>query len=295
LRNLEIDGQGRAVDGVEAGYGDTPVHHITLENLYIHDQGASNQENGISSFATAWDWTIRNNVIERAGTGIYLGNSTGSDPFIRGTIEGNVIRNTRGYSMQIKHQRWRPEHGGMPPEGSATVIRFNTFVKAAGSSMGEDARPNLLLGHLPLEGPGSSDRYLVYGNTFLDNDSDDEPLFQGEGNIDFFENVLLNGYRGICAWIRPHNDVPREVRIEHNTFLCSGPALVIEGGSPMHMQRARGNAIFSDDGTPLVGSSDDNFVAALVEASFLLGTDLRPLPGGLVARDGSHYGAYTSP
>jgi hypothetical protein len=278
LRNLEIDGEGRAVDGVEAGYGDTPVHHITLESLYLHDLGATNQENGISCFATAWDWTIRNNVIERAGTGIYLGNSNGRDPFIRGTIEGNVVRNTRGYSMQIKHQRERPEHEGTPPDGSVTVIRGNTFIKAAGSSLGEEARPNLLLGHVPLEGTGANDRYLVEGNTFLENQSDDEPLFQAEGNVDFTGNVLFNSYRGACVWIRPHNDVPREIRVERNLFLCSGPAVVMQGGSLMHAQVARANVIFSDDGEPVVGAGEDNFTANLAEAPFLLSDRLEPLP-----------------
>jgi hypothetical protein len=270
VRNLEIDGQGLPVDGVEAGYGDTPVHHITLENLYIHDNAATNQQNGISSFATGWDWIIKRNLIERTGTGIYLGNSNGADPFIRGTIEGNVIRSTRGYSMQIKHQRPRPRHPGMPPDGSETIIRHNVFAKSSGASIGEDARPNLLLGHLPLEGYGANDRYVVHGNTFFENESDDEALVQAEGNVELSGNLLINGHRGICAWIRPHNDAPREVRIHHNTFVCQGPAIVIEGGSLMHAQVATRNRIFSDDGTPAVGVGADNLFGNLTDARFLV-------------------------
>ncbi len=321
VRNLELDAQGLPVDGVEAGYGDTPVHHVTIENLYIHDNAVSNQENGISSFATAWDWTIRNNFIEHTGTGIYLGNSTGTDPFIRGTIEDNVILAPRGYGMQIKHQLPRPRHAGMPPDGSATIIRRNLFVKAEGATLGEEGRPNLLVGHLPLEGYGAHDRYLIYANTFFENQTDDEALFQGEGNIDFYDNVLINSFAGIGVWIRPHNDVPRDVQIHENTFLCAGPALVIEGGGLMYAQTARGNAIFSDDGAPAVGPPGvigDNSIGSLMDARFLLAdpsfdlqlADLHPLPGMLVAppsretarqdfdgriRVSAYYGAFAGP
>jgi hypothetical protein len=270
LRNLEIDCEGRPVDGVEAGYGDTPVHHVTLDRLHIHDCGTTNQENGISSFATAWDWTIKRNVIERTGTGIYLGDSNGEAPFIRGTIEDNVILDPRGYAMQIKHQLERPEHEGIPPDGSFTVIRRNVFAKTQRAMIGEEARPNLLLGHVPLEGIGMNDRYLVYGNTFFENQSDDEPLFQGEGNLEIFDNRFVNSYRGIGLWIRPHNDVPRDVAIHDNTFVCSGPALVIEGGSPMHSQIAYRNAIFSDDGTPPELMKNENVVGNLTDALFLV-------------------------
>ncbi len=283
IRNLEIDAQGRPTDGVEAGYGDTPVHHVTLENLYIHDNAVTNQENGISSFATAWDWIIRGNRIEHTGTGLYLGNSDGSDPFIRGVIEDNVIVDPHGYGMQIKHQLERPQHPGMPPDGSATIIRNNVFVKAEHASLGEEARPNLLVGHFPDDGYGANDRYQIYGNLFFENQTDQEALFQGEGNLEIHDNLFVNSYRGIGAWIRPHNGVPKEVRIFDNTFLCAGPGIVIEGGSLMHAQVATGNAIFSDD-APSAGG--DNFSGNLTDARFLLADpifdrtllDLHPLP-----------------
>lgn len=310
LRNLEIDGQGRPVDGVEAGYGDTPVHHITLENLYIHDNAVSNQQNGISSFATAWDWTIKGNVIERVGTGMYLGNSDGRDPFIRGTIEDNHILNPLGYGIQIKHQRPRPLHAGMPPDGSVTVLRRNVIAKEIGAASGDAARPNLLLGHLPLRGPGMNDRYRVHGNLFFENQSDVEPLVQVEGNVELFANLLVNSYAAGGIWVIPHNDVPKDVTIRGNTLLTAGPAIRIEGGSPMHRQTAQGNAIFTDAPLAIRG---DNLVLPRTEAAFLLADppwDLHPLPGALIApvqtevpgldfdghpRRPAHYGALATP
>jgi hypothetical protein len=38
-----------------------------------------------------WGRIIRRNVIDGAGTGIYLGNSDGSAPFVAGIIENNLI------------------------------------------------------------------------------------------------------------------------------------------------------------------------------------------------------------
>lgn len=286
VENLEIDGRGLEVDGVEAGYGDTPVHHITLRNLYIHDNGVSNQQNGISCFATAWDWTIENNRIARVGTGLYLGNSTGADPFIRGVIRNNLVENTLGYGMQIKHQLGRPHHTGMPGDGSITTIRGNVFVKEIGASHGDEARPSLLLGHLPLEGVGSNDRYLVEGNTFFENESDDEPLVQVEGNVILRRNVFVNSHAGPGLHVRPHNDVPKEIEIVENTFLTSGAGIVVEGPSPLHRQSARGNAVYSD-AEAIAGIGGDNFTASLTHAAFLIsspsfdlaGLDVTPLPG----------------
>ncbi len=79
IRNLELDGQGRAGDGVKAEGTAQSAHHITLENLYIHGHGGDQQIVGINSKCPAWNWVIRSNIIEAAGTGIYLGNSDGED------------------------------------------------------------------------------------------------------------------------------------------------------------------------------------------------------------------------
>ena len=125
------------------------AHHITLEDLSIRGYGAGQQIVGISTKCPAWDWVIRNNVIVSAGTGIYLGDSDGSAPFVAGLIEGNLIRDTRGYNLQIKHQGARPDVPGMPSGPSVTVIRRNVFSKAQNAAAGELARPNVLVGHFP--------------------------------------------------------------------------------------------------------------------------------------------------
>jgi hypothetical protein len=51
-----------------------------------------------------------------AGTGMYFGNSDGNHPFWGGLIENNLIMNTIGYNLQIKHQNPRPRLPGMPLE-----------------------------------------------------------------------------------------------------------------------------------------------------------------------------------
>jgi hypothetical protein len=269
FRDFEIDGQGLAVDGIEAGYGNAgATHHITIERLYIHDNDTSNQVNCISSFAAAWDWVIRENRLERCGLGMYLGDSDGSDPFIRGTIEHNLIADPVGYGMQIKHQAPRPTLPGMPGDGSVTLVRHNVFSKAENAAGGADARPNLLVGHWPLFGDGLNDRYEIYGNVFFENASNVEPLFQGEGNVAFHDNLLINTYLGPGAWIRPHNDVPKEIVLYRNTFLTSATAISMGGGDPTFRQVAIGNAVYSD-GAPAIDAADtaDNVTGSVLDAA----------------------------
>ncbi len=183
LRNFEIDGRNQGAAGI-ATQG--LAHNITIENLRITGVGDDQQTVGISTVgSTVWNWIIRRNVIEGAGTGIYFGNSDGRSPFIAGIIENNLIRDTLGYNMQIKHQLPRPTNiAGMPTTPQKTIIRNNVFSKSANSSTGGLARPNLLVGHFPTSGPGVDDQYEIYGNFFWQNPT--EALFQGEGNVAFY-------------------------------------------------------------------------------------------------------------
>jgi hypothetical protein len=116
--------------------------------------------------------------------------------------------------------------------------------KAAGGSAGPGARPNLLLGHWPLTGEGSADEYLVYGNFLADNPH--EALFQGEGNVALYDNVLINRH-GPGVHIQPHNDVPRHVRILYNTIITRGNPVVVRDNelTNRNLQIVVGNAIFS--------------------------------------------------
>lgn len=288
VRNLVVDGRGLPVDGVKCEGHARFAHHITLENLVIRGHGHNQQTVGISTKCPAWNWVIRGNLIEGAGTGIYLGNSDGRAPFVAGLIEHNTIRDTLGYNLQIKHQMPRPELPGMPARPTETVIRRNVFVKAAGGSA-EMARPNVLVGHWPLAGPGREDRYLIYGNLFQHNRH--EALFQGEGNLALYNNVLLNAH-GDAVRIQPHNDIPRDVTIAYNTVLARGVGISLRlgPGSEAHTQTVTHNAVFAD--RPFEGVAvGSNLAATLAQSGRVLrnpgfeleGADLRPREGSLPA------------
>lgn len=240
VRNLEIDGRNLGGDGVKA---QGTAHHIVLENLFIHGVGDDQQTVGISTNGgTTWGWIIRRNTIVGAGTGMYLGSSTGGAPFIAGVIEYNLVRDTIGYNIEIKHQNQRPAIAGMPTGKSSTIIRHNVFSKSANSSSGGLARPNLLVGHFPPVAAGVDDVYQIYGNFFYQNPS--EVLFQGEGNIAFHHNLMVNAH-GSAINVQPHNDVPKSVRIFHNTVVASDSGIRVTGGSSEHTQIVIGNAAFA--------------------------------------------------
>lgn len=285
IRNLEVDCRNLGGDGVNS---QGVTHHITIDNLYIHafsdDQGtvgiATNQ-------APVWNWIIRNNVIADGGTGMYLGNSDGNQPFIAGTIENNLFYDTIGYNVQIKHQNPRPtDVPGMPTGDSRTIIRNNVFSKSANSSTGALVRPNLLVGHFPVSGAGTNDVYEIYGNFFYQNPVG-ESLFQGEGNIALYNNLFFNSL-GPAVVVQPHNDVPKMVRIFNNTIVARDSGIRVSGGSPDYQQKVIGNAVFS--ATPISASDQaGNIVDTYANASNYLANpfgspgnlDLYPLAGKL--------------
>jgi len=219
IRDLELDGGNLPVDGVRAEGHAHFAHHITLTNLLIHGHGNNQQTVGISTKCPAWGWVIRDNVILGAGTGMYLGNSDGSDAFVGGVIEYNYIADTLGYNLQIKHQTGRASVPGMPVTARRTIIRHNVFSKAHNASGGQLARPNVLVGHWPLAGNGVDDRYLIYANFFYNNPT--EALFQGEGNIALYNNIFVNP-AGDAVHIQPHHDIPKNIVIAYNTIVASG-------------------------------------------------------------------------
>jgi len=244
IRNLTLDGQGVPVDAVKCEGHAAYAHHITLENLRIEGHGATQQTVGISTKCPAWNWVIRGNRITGAGAGIYLGDSDGSDPFVDGLIEGNVVMDSVGYNLQIKHQAPRPALAGLPAGPSRTVIRDNVFLKLAPPREGAAPRPSVLVGHWPLSGPGANDSYLIEHNVFHGNPN--ESLFQGEGNIELRGNAFL-APDGDAIRIQPHNDVPREVLVEDNVVRArkAGIVLVPGEGSGRHRQVVRGNAVIA--------------------------------------------------
>lgn len=290
VRQLEIDGMNRLGDGVKAEGTADWVHHVTLESLYIHDLDSDQQIVGINTKCPAWNWVIRRNVIERVGTGMYFGNSDGEDEFVHSLIEYNVVLETVGYNLQIKHQNGRATELGAPASGR-TVVRHNVLSKAANSSSGSAARPNLLVGHWPLSGPGAADDYLIYGNFLYQNETVVEPLVQAEGNVILYDNLLVNDF-GSAVLVQPHHDVPRRVRVFQNTVVAAGAGVAVSGAHPGFEQRLVGNAVFA--GAPLSGGTQiDNVVDGHLEAGDYLTNpdggvagevdrlDLYPLPGTL--------------
>lgn len=285
LRYLEIDSLNLGGDGVRA---DSVSHHITLEDLIIRGVGLDQATVGISTNGgTTWNWIIRRCVIDGAGTGMYLGNSAGDAPFIAGIIENNLILNSLGYNIQIKHQfaSLYPRYEGMPTGPSSTIIRNNVFHKSGNSSTGTNARPNLLVGSFPLTGAGSQDRYEIYGNFFYQNPT--ERLFQGEGSIAFHHNLLVNSFGGAMS-IQRHNGEVRSIRIFNNSIVAAGTGISVTGGATGYAQRVTGNAVFA--ATPIVGGEQtSNQTDSMGNASKYLANplaslgslDLYPLVGAL--------------
>lgn len=285
IRNLELDGlRVPYIDGVNAR---GVTHHITLEGLRIVNHGGGYKPDtahqltvGISTKGAAWNWVIRGNEIIGAGTGMYLGNSDGSAPFFAGIIENNLIVDTLGYNLQIKHQNDRP---GLLEAPRKTIIRHNVFSKAHRASIGGKwARPSLLVGHFPLKGSGSTDVYEIYGNFFYQNPAD--ALFQGEGNIAFYDNVLIND-AGLGINIRPHKDIPKTIYVFHNTVLTRGSGIRVTGAGKDYAQQVFSNTVFSDGQAIRAVSSKGNITGRYLEAADYLRSpfarfgalDLRPL------------------
>lgn len=261
LRHLELDGRGLPVDAVKAEGHSRYADYITLESLHIHDHAASQQNVGISTKCPALGWVVRGNRIERVGTGMYFGDSDGSDPFVGGMIEANRIAHTLGYNLQIKHQTTRPAEYA---DRYDTVIRYNVFSKSDAVA-GPQARPNVLLGHVPPTGTGSEDRYLVYGNLFLHNPS--EALLQAEGRVAVYDNVFING-SGDAIHIQPHNDVPRDMAIFSNTVLASGAGILVrQGKGEAWRQRVIANVVAAT--SPVLGGEAAHNVTLAYRPGFL--------------------------
>ncbi len=294
VRNLVIDGDGRAADGVKAEGNADFAHHITLSDLVIRNLQRHQQIVGISTKCPARGWIVRNNEIRGAGTGMYFGHPEGRAPFVDALIEHNLVTDAIGYAMQIKHQGPRPELEGLPEGRSVSVIRHNVFAKGEDSSTGRRARPNVLLGHFPPSGPGVSDRYAVYGNLFYNNPT--ERLFQGEGDIALYDNLFVNPVGDAIA-IMAHKGDPRRIAIFHNTVLARDTGIWFRTTERTERALVRGNAVFA--GTPFSGdgaSAEGNVVASYQEADdHLRAPFAEPGQLDLVPREGRLRGSVSLP
>jgi hypothetical protein len=284
LRNLEVDGSASPdVDGVKAEGDASFAHHITLENLFVHDHDADQQIVGISTKCPAWNWVIRRTVVRGAGTGLYLGNSDGSAEFVNGLVEHNLVYDTIGYNMQIKHQDARPSTALGAPSSGTTTVRHNVFSKASGGATGGNARPNLLLGHWPLSGAGASDVYQVYGNLFFQNPT--EALFQGTGQLAFYDNLLVNDFGDGANFQFHEGGGIRNLEAFHNTVVASATGLRVTGldGGGGYTRRVRANAAFAATPFSLAAgvTATDNVADTHASAATYLNAPGAPLGAGL--------------
>lgn len=249
IKNLRIDSRGIAgVFGVSAKGGTTNlVHDILLEGNVFVGQNGSQQTDGISTKTPTWGWIIRKNTIIGAGTGLYLGNSDGTDPFVAGLIENNLIQNTIGYNAQVKYQITRPTVPGMPTGQSITIIRNNVFIKNDQASP-DGNRPNLLVGGFPSTGAGSTDWYEVYGNFFDHNPR--ESLFQASGRVTIHDNVFVDGQ--YTALALQNQDLPLKIAYVYNNTIYTSQAGIRFGTAASVDDAVTGNLVFA--ATPITGT-----------------------------------------
>jgi hypothetical protein len=242
---LQFDGLGLVgsdaikLEGEAGNWG----HDILIEGCLMLGHGGSQQTVAINTKAPAWGWTIRANTILGAGTGMYFGSAQGEWPLVGATIVNNTVLDPVGYCIQIKHQTHRPKTTEFPlvpatyfNQVHQTVLKGNVLSKAHSElSKTEGWRPNLLIGHLPLQGDGAQDRYLVHSNFFHDNSQ--EMLFQAEGRFALYNNLFANSLGGAIA-IQPHNDVPLDFVILHNTVFAHDAGIRIRTSALRPPQRA---------------------------------------------------------
>jgi hypothetical protein len=328
LKKLTLQGSGVSGQfGISAKGGlANLVHDILVEDCVISDFNTSQQAVGISTKTPTWNWKIRRNIIRRCGTGLYLGNSNGAEPFVQGVIEHNLVHDPIGYCMEIKFQKSRPDLPGLPTARGSTIIRHNVFIKNDEPSPDGD-RPNVLVGGFPDSGPGSSDLYEIYGNLFYHNPR--ESLLHASGRVSIHDNVFADcPHPDYAAVLLRKHDLPLKLaQVFHNTIVAAGRGICI-ASDPVEGQAVTGNVVFA--GVPVVfpgkmKGGADNLTGSVADAvSYLtapdaaLGAlDLHPKTGqgvgvpidlsvfagqadveldfdGLVKpRDGTHRGAYT--
>jgi hypothetical protein len=268
IKNLRVDSAlNEAIDGINAR-GTT--HDILIENCTLVGQGASQGTVGISTKGTAWNWTIRGNAIIGAGTGMYLGNSTGDSPFINGLIEGNLIQDTIGYNTEIKWQAPYALPAGLDPNPHRTIIRNNVWIKNQPQGgfgidpvLVDGPRPNLLVGGFPNSGPGSSDLYEIYGNFFYQN-ADGESLFQGSGRLALHDNIFVGGTFDAVN-LRDHDLPLRLAYVYNNTIYGNVTGVSLINGGSLADSLVAGNLVFAPTGIN-APTQKDNIVAAMANA-----------------------------
>lgn len=286
IENLYIDSRGiPGAFGISArGREGNLTHHIRIEGNTLLGQGGGQQTDGISTKTPTWGWEIRFNKILGAGTGLYLGDSDGTQPFVAGVIENNLIKDTIGYNMEIKDQHFIPDVSGMPTGPTSTIIRNNVFIKDDKASPDGD-RPNVFTGTFPATGAGSLNSYEIYGNYFVHNHR--EALYQGSGRLSLHDNIFIDGPPAYAAVVLMKRGQPLQASLVYNnTIYTSGPGIHFDKDAVS--VEAVGNLVFAS--TPIAGGAgrvEDNITGPLESAAKYLGSpsldpaaaDFYPLPG----------------
>ncbi len=267
IENLRIDSRGiPGAFGISAtGHESNVTHHIRIEGNTLVGQNGGQQTDAISTKTPTWGWVIRYNQILNAGTGLYLGDSDGTQPFVNGLIENNLIKDTIGYNMQIKDQNAFPDVPGLPTGPTSTIIRHNVFIKNDQTSPDGD-RPNLLVSGFPASGAGSMNMYEIYGNYFLHNHH--EALFQGSGRISLHDNIFVDGpYSYPAVVLRKQNSPLKVALVYNNTIYTTGKGIYF-GSRAETFDAVVGNVVFGS--MPISGQiiqKSNNVVDSMTKAS----------------------------
>jgi hypothetical protein len=287
IESLRIDSHHvNGAVGISATGGVSNVtHHIRIEGNVLVGQNGNQQTDGISTKTPTWGWIIRNNQILGAGAGLNLGSSDGTDPFVAGLIENNLIKNTIGYNLRIAYQTKFPSIDGLPAGPTSTIIRNNVFIKDDQRSPGGN-RPNVLLGAFPGDGSGSLNMYEVYGNYFLHNHR--EALLEATGRVTLHDNVFVDGPHESPAIVLQKKDDDLKVAYVYNNTVYTWERGIFFGSKALAGDAVAGNLIFASN--PISGPIthvSDNVVDTVENASkyvrlpsFEPGSmDFSPLPG----------------
>lgn len=252
IENLDLDGMHVAGSfGISAKGGTSNVvHDIRVESCTMVDMDndgdpsdLGQQDDGVSTKVPTWGWIIRNNKILGAGTGMYLGNSDGSDPFIAGVIEGNLVDKPTGYCIEIKQQNPWPAVAGIPTQPTATILSNNVFTKADHAMTTSGPRPQVLVDGFPTSGPGAQNHYELYGNLFVHDNED--YLLQATGRVHVHDNIFVDDAMYGAVNFTDHDGYTVIDAIAYNNTVYGVGTGIAFSSAPSGIGFAVGNAVFA--------------------------------------------------
>lgn len=274
IENLYIDGMHvSGAFGISAkGETSNLVHDIQVEGCTLVDMDndgdpsdLGQQDDGISTKTPTWGWIIRHNKIIGAGTGMYLGNSTGTDPFIEGVIDDNLIDKPTGYCIEIKQQNPWPTVAGIPTQPTATILSNNVFIKADHAATTSGPRPQVLVDGFPTTGPGAQNHYELFGNLFVHDDED--YLLQATGRVHVHDNIFVDDtmYGGIN--FTNHDGYTVIDAIAYNNTIYGVGTGIAFSNAPSGTGFAVGNAVFATTAfSGMAATQTDNVTDTIANA-----------------------------